>query len=1075
MPLRPLDPTPVPPSAGTSTPSTVLTLQRLLDTKQASAILPGLLYFASTGECISSSLAGNVDSTKAAAGASAPAATAMSVAMEAIHDFYFKENFFTSGVEEACPKGSRTRTVPTARAAVGQDAVFVSLRDTPPYLYRPFFADFGPLDMSCCVHFSRRLCELLRTVTGVDVCAPSASTAETQASGSGRSTGATASAPKKRGGKEQPASAPSGSLSSTSAVSSLSGPPGTTLPVVICASLNAQERVNTACLVGAFCVLCLGWSAAATWYRGFFDIYPGFLAYRDASQGVSNYPLSLIDVWAGLEQGVALGLVSVHTFDIPAFLKGKKKDYSWVVPRRFLAMSSPQDDKSTRTAEVFARRLRPLGVRLVVRLNDNLYNPAPLLRMGIQHVDLPYADGSVPCDAMLLRFLQAVEEHFGESTAPVSLQQWWPVPSSSSATSQVSSASNSASSARASHRKPLLQPCSLMHSGTCRGMPEAWTAVPPSASPSPARRPDCGPANGAQSHNTCPLVPGDKGAVAVHCLAGLGRTGTMLAVYMMRHYGFTAHAVIAWMRLCRPGSITGIQQQYLDRMERRLRPPPLMLAALQLNSAVKLCGAAGGGIQSERLLQRIPSSASSPISTTPFLPSRAAAVQTTCRRNRTVATGRNQLDTTPQPPLGEATTSCMHPIASVAAFQTHGSVVADARPATWINSLDGHISRGDNGRTNTMVTRATSEAASDVDMFNDLAVWKDLTRLHGALQQRQPLPMRRLSNNSAATLSLSTIQPAGEALDVVTRMPVLGDDIPQNRSASTSLPKCGAATFAANENKVPTHTSPRVDDYKYASTYFMAMEKTGGLSRVCPWAPSSDATSTARGELPASHSGGLPPATASTSSEPVLPGAHHIRCPCVSEGGMGSDASSSKESRTTAVSAGDCPLPRTGLTRALQCRRPSTAATAVRPERRLRAKQYPTHYDRGGVINSSKTGTHASGGTPLSHDLPETRQQSLRPRHAAKNVAVKRSGKGAYRASLDDPRAGNTAAENVYAQVKLRIPHPPSAPMSSPPQGQDDGMAQLEGGLQSPPVQSHSSLEMSAALLPMWGRPMLRT
>lgn len=61
-----------------------------------------------------------------------------------------------------------------------------------------------------------------------------------------------------------------------------------------------------------------------------------------------------------------------------------------------------------------------------------------------------------------------------------------------------------------------------------------------------------------------------SGAIAVHCKAGLGRTGTCIACYMMKHYRFTAAEAIGYIRLCRPGSIIGPQQHYLKEMEQTL-------------------------------------------------------------------------------------------------------------------------------------------------------------------------------------------------------------------------------------------------------------------------------------------------------------------------------------------------------------------------------------------------------------------------------------------------------------------------------------------------------------------------
>lgn len=57
------------------------------------------------------------------------------------------------------------------------------------------------------------------------------------------------------------------------------------------------------------------------------------------------------------------------------------------------------------------------------------------------------------------------------------------------------------------------------------------------------------------------------GGIAVHCMAGLGRTGTLICAYMIKHYDFTAAESIGYSRFCRPGFVVGPQQLYLECFE----------------------------------------------------------------------------------------------------------------------------------------------------------------------------------------------------------------------------------------------------------------------------------------------------------------------------------------------------------------------------------------------------------------------------------------------------------------------------------------------------------------------------
>ncbi|CBQ71454.1 related to CDC14-dual specificity phosphatase [Sporisorium reilianum SRZ2] len=217
-----------------------------------------------------------------------------------------------------------------------------------------------------------------------------------------------------------------------------------------------------------------------------------FKPFRDAGYGRADYNLSIQDILYGVHRAINEGLLDLTTFNLDEYEKYEQVsngDWNWITPN-FIAFASPNDRTYVEALRVGEGRLpasysfRPpgedklfgktiryfkeRGVKLVVRLNNPLYDRDAFVHAGIDHTDMYFDDGSNPTDDILAEFIAKADK-----------------------------------------------------------------------------------------------VIQHDGVVAVHCKAGLGRTGVLIGAYLVWKHGFSAGEAIGFMRFMRPGCVVGPQQHFM--------------------------------------------------------------------------------------------------------------------------------------------------------------------------------------------------------------------------------------------------------------------------------------------------------------------------------------------------------------------------------------------------------------------------------------------------------------------------------------------------------------------------------
>mmetsp|Transcript_119248 Transcript_119248/g.338112 ORF Transcript_119248/g.338112 Transcript_119248/m.338112 type:complete len:466 (-) Transcript_119248:95-1492(-) len=186
-------------------------------------------------------------------------------------------------------------------------------------------------------------------------------------------------------------------------------------------SHEPKKRANAACLICAYQVMALGKTTEMA-YEPFCGIYPPFLPFRDATCGICTFHLTIVDCLKGLEKSIEHRWFDWNRFEVESyefFEKVENGDMNWIIPDKFLAFAGPcpsptdADGFPAFTPEDYVPIFREAGIGLIVRLNKKQYERRRFIDHGIKHVDLYFLDGSCPSRDIISKFLHITENEPG--------------------------------------------------------------------------------------------------------------------------------------------------------------------------------------------------------------------------------------------------------------------------------------------------------------------------------------------------------------------------------------------------------------------------------------------------------------------------------------------------------------------------------------------------------------------------------------------------------------------------------------------------------------------------------------